>query len=100
MFFTRFWFYVLGLLPVHGRLPRYLRVVLGYYDCKDELIAWHLSELEKMDAIPEKAIAKRIDPMDPRYPPIFSRQQITELGEAMARLLEAKARLRRPKIFR
>ena len=99
MFFTRFWFYVLGLLPVHGRLPRYLRVVLGYYDCKDELIAWHLSELEKMDAILKKTIAKG-NPMNPKYPPIFDCQQVTELGEVMARLLEVKARLRWPEIFR
>ncbi len=84
MFFQYYWFHLLGLLPARGRLPRYLRAVLGYYDCKDSLIAWHRAELEKLDsnfslqqaglrlvAAREKALAEGIGPDDPRYPDIF-----------------------------
>ena len=51
MFFTRFWFYMLGLLPVHGQIPRYLRVALGYYDCRLRLEVWHRAELEKLNPV-------------------------------------------------
>lgn len=49
MFFTRFWFYLLGLLSARGRFSRYVRVVFGYYDCRDKIVAWHLAEIEKLD---------------------------------------------------
>lgn len=110
MFFRHYWFYVLGLLPVHRRFPRYLRLVLGYYDDRDKLKEWHRAELEKLDpmfrlqrnslrvvAAGEKALAQGIGPGDPKYPPFIDPQQKAEFLEAVGRLFEVSCRPVRPR---
>lgn len=98
MFFTRCWFYLLGLLPAQGRFSRRLRVGLGYYDCRDKIIALDRAELEKLDwrfrfqqdsfrlvAAREKARAAGIGPMDPKYPSIEDFHEIDWRAESVRR---------------
>lgn len=79
----------LGCFRHGGRFPRYLHLVLGYYDCKLKLAAWHQAELEKLDPLfklqqdglrlvvaREKALAEGIGPLDPRYPVIYDFDKI------------------------
>ena len=119
MFFWHYRFYALGLLPVRGRfsrLWRYLRVVLGYYDGKDKLVAWHQAELEKLDpmsklqqdglrlvAAQEKAEAEGVSPTDPKYPSFSDYREHERIATSrtegsVSRLLEISRRYKPPKV--
>ena len=87
MFFTRLRFYLLGLLPVHARLARYVRVAGGYYDCGVKLWEWHRVELQKLDPV----FGLQQKQLRPKYPPLIDPQQKADLLEAVGRLLEARA---------
>lgn len=102
MFFRHYRFYVLMLLPVHGRfsrLWRYLRVGLGFYDDKDKLMAWHRTELEKLDPMFRLQPGDKVS-MDPKYPPLIDPKQRAELLEAVGRLLEVSSRPVRRRFFK
>ncbi len=84
MFFARLVVWVGEFLPEDSKFTRHFCLVFNHNDCKQKVIAWHRTELEKLDlwyrlqqdslklaVAREKALAAGIGPLDKNYPDIF-----------------------------
>ncbi|MCR4276164.1 MAG: hypothetical protein NUV90_02145 [Candidatus Parcubacteria bacterium] len=103
LLFARLVVWVGEFLPEDSKFTRHFCLVFSHNDCKQKVIEWHRTELEKLDlwyrlqqdslrlvAAREEAIAKGIGPMDPRYPNIFDFSGIAwkEEGRVHADILD------------
>ncbi len=46
LFFSRC---VVVLVPAKGKISKYFRTLFGYWDCREEVVAWHRTELRRLD---------------------------------------------------